>query len=274
MSASPEVRETNRFDRLCVLLETIDELHAGQSGSLSFGSASQGIVLVQSGRVCWAASSMMPTRLTDRLRHACTLSEHSLQLIFRDCRASGTPFGETLVERGIVSFDVLRTALLQHNAETLLQLAGQPAPQWRPAKIEQYDPSLTFTSAELLAHSADGWWGPLAAAARDELRAALRDRHAVGLSFLRAPETADSIVPVGFVGTDDLSAREMLAIGRAAERAMQSCSAAGGRLVASTRADGRTTVIWIDDGAYYVAFGDDRSEMAFIVAHLSRRALE
>jgi hypothetical protein len=278
VTTGPGIQDRDHFDRLCVLLETIDEAHAGQSGSLLFGGAAQGLVAVQSGRVCWASSPMTRSRLTDRLRHACTVGDHELQLVFRDCRANGQPFGETLVAKGIVTFDVLREALLEHNAETLLNLAGLPLPEWRPGTIEQYDRALTFSSAELLAHSADGWWGPLAAEARSKLQAALRDRNATGLSFLRTPRSTpgetDSIVPVGFVGMEDFSAGELLGIGRAAARAIQACAPVAGQLVASMSADGRATLLWVDGGAYYVASCKDRSEMAFLIAHLSRRAPE
>ena len=55
------------FHRLCLLLQQIDEVHQGQSGKLVFGDDSQGVILVQAGRVCWAASQAMPTRLIHRL---------------------------------------------------------------------------------------------------------------------------------------------------------------------------------------------------------------
>jgi hypothetical protein len=268
------MRATDHFEGLCALLEAIDESHAGQSGSLTFGGPSQGIVLVQSGRICWAASSMVPTRLTDRLVHASAAGELELRRTFHECRQSGRPFGQTLVERGIVTAEVLRTALLQHNAETLLELAGHPAPQWQPARVEHYDPRLTFSSSELLAHSADAWWGPLAARARDELHAAIRGSDAQGLAFLRVPEGDDSIVPVGMVGMDHLTARETLAIGRTAVGVMRSCRAIAGHLVATTSMEGRTTLVWVDDGAFYLAIGHERSEMAFVLAHLSRRSVD
>lgn len=269
----PFTPETDHFDRLCALLETIDRAHAGQSGNLVFGNTSQGLIAVQAGRVCWAASPMMRSRLRDRLQDACTCSELEMQLAFRECRASGKPFGETLVAKGFVTFEVLREALLQHNAETLLNLAGLPLPQWQPATIEHYDRGLTFSSAELLARSADGWWGPVAAEARGKLEAALRGRRATGLSFLRTPGLRDSIVPAGFVGIEG-SASELLAIGRAAAGALRSCAPIGGNLVASMNGDGRATLIWTDGGASFLASCDDRSELAFIIAHLSRRALD
>ena len=276
----PEIRaveEAGPFERLCALLEMVDEVHAGESGSIVFGGGSKGIILVQSGRVCWAASSALGARLSHRIRRDATVDDRQLAAIWRECRESGKPFGETLVARGVVTFEALRTALLQHTAEALLHLAVEPlpvwvpAPRWVPSPVDHYDRSLTFPSAELLTHSADGWWGPLAAEARNELAAAIGDRATVGLAFLRDTGTCDAIVPVGVVGAGELSAKEVLAAGRAAASLMYSGDPLGARLIASTWADGRTSVVWLDQGAYYVTIAAERSEIAFIVAHLSRR---
>lgn len=271
------VEEAGPFERLCALLEMVDEVHAGESGSIIFGGGSKGIILVQSGRICWAASPALAARLSHRIRRDATVDDHQLAAIFRECRESGKPFGETLAARGVVTFEALRTALLQHTAEALLHLAGEPSPLWVPSPLsvlspaDRYDRSLTFPSAELLTHSADGWWGPLAAEARNELAAAIGDRTIVGLAFLRDTGTRGAIVPVGVVGAGDLSAKEVLAAGRAAAALMVSGDALGARLIASTCVDGRTSVVWLDHGAYYVAIAPERSEIAFIVAHLSRR---
>ncbi len=275
------VEESGPFERLCALLELIDEVHAGESGSIVFGGGSKGIVLVQSGRVCWAAAPALAARLSHRLRRDASIDDGQLAAIFRECRESGTPFGETLVARGVVTFEALRTALLQHTAEALLHLAEEPSPLWVPSSLlpsslslplsmDRYDRSLTFPSAELLTHSADGWWGPLAAEARNELAAAIGDR-AVGLAFLRDTGTRGAIVPVGIVGAAELSAKEVLAAGRAAAVLMHAGDPLGARLIASTCAGGRTTVVWLDQGTYYVAIAAERSEIAFIVGHLSRR---
>ena len=264
------LKETGRFERLCALLEIADET-PGQSGRIVFGGASQGIILVQSGRVCWAASPAMGTRLSHRLWQNASVDDGRLAEVFRECRESGKPFGQTLVARGIVTFDALRTALLQHTAEALIHLAGGRSPRWVPGHVDRYDRELTFPSVELLAHAADGWWGPLASEARSELAEALGERGATGLAFLRDAEMDDAIVPVGIVGAGELSAREVLAAGRAAAALMRSGDPIGGRLITATAAGGRTAVVWLNRGTYYVAIAAERSEIAFIVAHVSRR---
>lgn len=266
------VEEAGPFERLCALLEMIDEAHAGESGSIVFGGGSKGVILVQSGRVCWAASPAFPAGLSHRLRRDAAIDDGQFAAIFRECRESGKPFGETLVALGAVTFEALRTALLQHIAETLLHLAEEPSPRWVPSPVDRYEHSLTFPSGELLAHSADGWWGPLAAEGRQELAEAIGNRETVGLAFLRDASTPDAIVPVGIVGTGELSAKEVLAAGRAAAALMHSGDPLGAHLIASASGDGRTFVAWLDRGTYYVAIAAERSEIAFIIAHLSRRS--
>lgn len=242
MRTEPGIRESDHFERLCSLLATLDDTHAGESGRLTFDGDAESVVLVQSGRVCWASSPGMPARLTDRIRTAATDSE-------------------------------LRDALLQHNAETLLALAGHAAPRWIPSRVDDYDLELTFTSAELLAHSADAWWGPLAARAREELQTALGGSNAAGMAFLHAPDTADSIVPVAINGMAGVTAGKMLVIGRTAVALMHSCRPLHAHLVSTTMADGRTMVAWLQDGVCYVAFGEENSELAFVLAHLSRKEM-
>ena len=266
--------EAGTFGRLCGLLELVDEARAGESGSIVFGGGSKGVILVQSGRICWAASPAIAARLSHRLRADAAVDGRQLAEVFRECRESGKPFGETLVARGIVTFDRLRAALLQHTAEALIHLADEPQPRWVPAPVERYDRGLTFRSVELLTHAADGWWGPLASQARTELAAALGDRGATGLAFLRDAGTNDAIIPVGVAGAAELSAKEVLAAGRAAAALMCSADPLGARLITSTCAGGRTSVVWLDHGAYYVAIAAERSEIAFIVAHVSRRSAD
>jgi len=266
------VEEAGSFERLCSLLEMADEVHAGESGSIVFGGGSNGIILVQSGRICWAASPFIAARLSHRLRQTAAVDEHQLAAVFRECRESGKPFGQTLVARGLVTFDALRTVLLQHTAETLIRLADEASPCWIPGPVDQYDRALTFSSAELLTHAADGWWGPLASEARNELAAALGDRGATGLAFLHDAGESDANIPVGIAGAFELTAKEVLAAGREAAARMRSGDPLGARLIASTEADGRTSIVWLDHGAYYVAIAGERSEIAYIVAHVSRRA--
>lgn len=242
MRTAPGIRESDHFERLCNLLATLDDAHAGQSGRLTFDGDAESVVIVQSGRVCWASSPGMPARLTDGIRNAATDSER-------------------------------REALLQHNAETLLALAGHAAPRWVPSRVDDFELNFTFTSAELLAHSADAWWGPLAAQARKELQTALGSSDAAGMAFLLASDTADSIVPVAIHGMVDVTAGKMLDIGRTAVALLHSCSPLRAHLVSTTMADGRTMVAWLQDGVCYLAFGKEQSEMAFVLAHLSRKEM-
>jgi hypothetical protein len=53
--------------------------------------------------------------------------------------------------------------------------------------------------------------------------------------------------------------------------AMNASAALGGRIMAMIGADGQTTLVWTDEGMYYVAFGEERSELAYLLGHLSRQ---
>jgi hypothetical protein len=213
----------------------------------------------------------MRHRLVDRLRTTHAIDEHTLTRVVRDCRATGRPLGETLVAQGGVTLEALRETLLEHTAEALLQLAASPEAEWRAMERERYDQRLTFSPLELLAHSADSWLGPLASRTRSRLTAALSGRPVSGASFLNVPGSPDSVIPVAFVNLEGMKPRDLLRIGRAAALAMNGAAALGGRIMAMIGADGQTTLVWADEGMYYVAFGEERSELAYLLGHLSRQ---
>lgn len=266
-------QEPDPFQRLCQLLRLVDEEHPGESGIVSFGDGRDDVIHVQGGRVCWAVSSSMTTRLIHRLAVSDETSERELRLLFHECRQSGKPFGQTLLERGMVTFDVLRGALRQHTAEALAGLALRPsAPRWTPSRVDGYDATLTFSTAELLAHAGDEWWGPLAVAVRAELDDALRGRSVIGLAFLPLPEVADAVIPVGNHGADAMRVHEILDIGAWAAALLRASGRIAGRLISVTRDDGRTSLVWTSQGARYVTIAREPAEMAFVIAHLSRRA--
>ena len=65
-----------------------------------------------------------------------------MRLVFHECRKSGRPFGQTLVERGLVTFPVLRTALRQQTAEALAGLTLlEKEPHWVPSPVTGYSAS-------------------------------------------------------------------------------------------------------------------------------------
>ena len=173
------------------LLARVDELPAGATGALCFGG--HGIVLVESRRICWAATRNMRRRLTDIL---CAggdraVPRDAVEYVVRACRSSGRPFGESLVAAGLITDTGLRTALRQHVTEALIDLATRDArfDAFLPHTRRGYDPRYTFSSSEV--------WAALAGA-NDPLRSGAAARELTGIlvpestgaAFMRVPNGA------------------------------------------------------------------------------------
>ncbi|MEO8900417.1 MAG: hypothetical protein ABI488_02290 [Polyangiaceae bacterium] len=135
------------------LLAFIDELPAGATGVLRFGE--EGIILLDSRKICWAVARTMRIRLTDILRNQSTppLAREAVEDIYRQCQVNGRPIGESLVASGLVSEPGLRAALLKHNGEAIAQLArANAAPDHFTAHAcTGYDPKYSFSPCEVLA---------------------------------------------------------------------------------------------------------------------------
>lgn len=168
------------------LLGRIDELPALATGALCFGG--RGIVLVESRRICWAATRNMKRRLTDILcsEGGRTVPRDAVETIVRACRANGRPFGESLVQSGLVSESGLRVALRQHVAEAIGDLAKQGADfdAFLPHTRRGYDPRYTFSSCEVLAAVAGARDTARSGAADRELRSVLVPE-STGAAFVR-----------------------------------------------------------------------------------------
>ena len=135
------------------LLGLVDDLPSGATGALHFGE--QGLILLQSGKICWAVARSMRLRLTDILRGQSTppLPREAVEALYRSCRESGKPIGEALVASGLVSEQGLRAALFKHNGEAIVALAKSGAlPDSFVAHSKTgYDPKFSFSSCEVLA---------------------------------------------------------------------------------------------------------------------------
>jgi hypothetical protein len=148
--------ETIHPNALIRLLRGIDGLPRGTAGALSFTAfgSHQGTILVEDRRVCWAVATDMENRLTGLLRAEkdTPLSRDAFEAVYQECRLKQMPLGETLVARGLVSNDGLRSALRQHTAEAIGRLAAA-APlnlTWSSNRTRRYDAEFTFTASELL----------------------------------------------------------------------------------------------------------------------------
>ncbi|MCA9664768.1 MAG: hypothetical protein KC503_04240 [Myxococcales bacterium] len=113
-------------------------------------------VYMQSGRIAWATDSTHSLAFVKHLKCTTRLDDATLRDVFRDCRRERLPLGETLVNRGVVSWDDVRTALWHQIAGALSVLStledGETAFIDRTYNV--YDQRLTFSVHELLAASA------------------------------------------------------------------------------------------------------------------------
>lgn len=145
-------------DNVLRVLAELEGLPDDATGALAFGPETKlsGVVLVERGRVCWAAAAGLQRRLTSLLRASCTppLDEPDAERLFIECRQQNRPMGEVLVERGRVSPEALRAALLHHTAESLATGSSwTAAPRWVPHRARGYQSSFTFLPVELLSYA-------------------------------------------------------------------------------------------------------------------------
>lgn len=258
--------ERSDFLKVAALLRRIDELPPDANGALVFGDASQSVVLIEGGRVCWAAAPSLRTRLSDRLRHATHLGAAEWDAVFRECVESRKPLGQTLVQRGVLSPSDLREALVEHTSAALAQLAhDRQEPRWMLATERRYDAQFTFSPAELLVHASDAQWGPLAQHARATLGSLLRNG-GCGCAFVA---TESGVVPIGVQGLEVLGASGVLELAEWGARFLSS-ALADAYVTAVLREDGPSAAAWIDDGIRYAALCSERSDLVNVLAQLRR----
>jgi hypothetical protein len=176
------------------VLKSVDGLPAGATGALAFGS--EGVILVERKRVCWALASEMP-RLTDILcaQETPPLPRRKMEDVFRRCQREHTPFGEALLASGMITENGLRTALSLHSGEAIARLAqgGAEPTQFSNHLRRGYDPRFAFTTAELLASFGARQSGARALVAEAQL-GELRVPDTLSFAFLRGSEDALPVV--------------------------------------------------------------------------------
>jgi hypothetical protein len=177
------------------LLEVIDDLPRGATGALHFGD--EGIILVQSRKICWAIARTMHVKLTDILRAQSTppLPREAVEQIFRACKNSGKPLGEALVESQLVTEAGLRAALFEHNGQAIAALArsGAHFQKFVSHGKTGYDPKFAFSPCEVLAMLGARDDPARAAAAHAELAGTLV-QDSLGAAFVRGSAVSGSLV--------------------------------------------------------------------------------
>ncbi|MCA9606128.1 MAG: hypothetical protein KC619_11065 [Myxococcales bacterium] len=109
-------------------------------------------VHLQEGRVAWATSSNAPFSFSSYIIRRCSIDRDTLRELVEECRRSQKPFGETLIEWGFASQEVVREALERQVREVLAGLRAQGQALFLPRGhgYRTYDSALTFELDDVL----------------------------------------------------------------------------------------------------------------------------
>jgi hypothetical protein len=257
------------------LLEEIEALPEKATGALVFGPPTQGTVLVENGRICWAAAAGMERRLAELLRAYADEPPESKRVedVYKRCKRDSIPVVKALVDSGLVSLDGLREVIRQHTSEALIALTRedvQEQPSFLAHKAQGYDAKFTFDPAELLVSVGTVCNPELAVRARGDFEGLLRSG-VYAMSFARPPQ---SNVPAPLYRSPGsyFTLKQMMALGRWAFSALDVCNAYSARArIASTLVDpGEYLVAWQSRGIVSVAQCEDSMSFAFIVGKRAR----
>ena len=139
-------------EHACALVDELGPSAIGEIVVWGDRPEPRGAILVEGGRVCWAAARGLARRLTELLVDRAAVPRPAMESLFVACRSQHIPLGEHLVDRGILKARDLREALLQHTVESLRFLCHAGARgAWTPRSGPSYRPYFTFPTALLLA---------------------------------------------------------------------------------------------------------------------------
>jgi hypothetical protein len=256
------------------LLGYVDDLPPGATGALHFGE--DGVILLQSRKICWAVARTMRIRLTDILRNQTTppVPREHVEQIYRRCKERGTPIGEALVASGLASEAGLRAALFKHNGEAIVALArsGLVPDDFVLHSKTGYDPKYSFAACEVLAMLGALDDPARAAAAQLELGATLVP-DSVGAAFARGAAASGALV-ISVSGGCDFPTGDLIGV----------CNWASGLFDVATTFDPEIfcarasfsgsagLVTWRDKDVGYVGLCSSRAAAARLVSRLSERA--
>lgn len=260
------------------LLERIERLPEDATGALILrtGADNHGIVLIERGRICWAVASDMKRRLVDLLRHQASpaLSMASLESVYNDCRSLNKPLGERLVESGLITERGLWRALRQHNAEAIAVIGSRmPAHEveFQHHKHHRYDARFTYSTTEVLV-TLGALCDPSAATlARIELKRCVPEGGR-GAAYARDRDGA-GILPVGEIGTADVSSEAFMDMGAWATSTLDVATAVASdvRAITGTTPEGQSIVAWSESKIIYMVLCPTLSSYARLVSNLARR---
>lgn len=257
------------------LLEQVEALPPDATGALIIGpeAAAWGIVLVECGRICWAAPTTMGRRLTEILCNQVEppLNAEAVRRIYALCREKQLPFGETLVSEGLVSSEQLRRALRQHASEAMavLSVRALPETRWVPHARPRYDARFSFGPAEVLVGVGALRDPDTTARARSILRRTLASGGS-GVAYLMHQRSM--LCPVGEVNADRLGVAGVVELGEWARDALDVAAAVYQAIgfVSWRTTAGAAAIAWMDGSVMYAAVLEDLSAHACAVVDRMR----
>ncbi len=259
------------------LLEQVERLPEDASGALLVGEAGEevGSILVDRGRICWAASGEMASRLTSLLCQQAEppISTKALEGLYRECRETKTPVLRFLVQRGVVKPDILKRVLRQHCAEAIALLSSAsggalPPVRWEPRPERPFDAEHSFTPLQILTTIGALFSPDCAQRARSWLRMAVSDADC-GVIFMQAQE---GLFPIGIQGRDPLRIVNVLELGSWAHGTLDVAAGLAGNvpLVSGAAGGGATVITWKRSEVVYLVFPGDSRSYARLVSRLCR----
>jgi len=194
-----ELDPVSTTDRLNALFDVIHESTPEGTGALHLGGDTVGgVVLLEDGRVCWAALPGTGRRLTDLVCEVAKVPRTDVESAYAECRRQGSAVGHVLVDRRLIQPHELRALLLRQTAETLVALADHvDDPVWVSHRGRGYRPQFTFPLPEVFASASAAGLAHDPARARGELDALVAG-FGVGAAF-----EPDGLLPIAVAGIDD-----------------------------------------------------------------------
>lgn len=249
------------------------ESDAEATGAWSFGhdGGARSVVLLERGRVCWAAAPRRRHRLTDLVAARVGCARERIDAIVQSCRREGEPIGEALVRHGLLTAERFLDVLLRDTCESLAHMAADVSrapPVFTRHKGGTYQAQLTVSLAEAITHTSRLLTGQEGVAAQAEL-ALLTSGGGRAAAFARH---GSALLPVAIAGDEDLPLTELLSVGAWSEGALDAVHRfePARRVVSSTSAAGAVAAFELDGLSCGAVFARD-VELSRFLSFLNRK---
>jgi hypothetical protein len=259
------------------VLSRVDELPEDSTGALVWGDpkVAVGALLIEKGRICWGVARGSSRRLTAILREQSNppLAIADVERVVRECQKTKVPLGEALVQAELVTPEGLRSALKQQAAEAVARIArskeAKKKPRFLPHRRQTYDPTYSFSTAEILACIGELQVGSTSLDARELLRGAVQGI-ASGAAFSREGGITTLLC---VEEKEPLSVTEVtkMVVWAQGQLDVASAISPGLKLVSSVGQDRKAIVAWQEADLIFVAVCAGKTDFARVLMAASRR---